>query len=98
MRKYFLSFIVALALHLGIIGLFVINATSDDPVNQKPQKIPEIIEATILDETVVEAKAQELRQQQENKQRVQQKKNDEVARQLRKEKQRLQRVKDKRLQ
>ena len=97
MRKYFLSFLLALSLHLGIIGLFVMNISTDMPVASKPKKVQEIIEATILDETVVEAKAQELRQQQENKKQAQQKQKDDVARQLTQEKKRLQQAKNRRL-
>ena len=98
MHKYFLSFLLALSLHLGIIGLFVMNISTDMPVASKPKKVQEIIEATILDETVVEAKAQELRQQQENKKRAQQKQKDDVDRQLKQEKKRLQQAKNRRLQ
>ena len=98
MRKYFLSFIVALALHLGIIGLFAINISTDKLVVNKPKKVPEIIEATILDETVVEAKAKELHQQEVNTKRAQQQQKDDVARQLKLEKKRLQEAKNRRLQ
>ncbi len=98
MRKYFLSFLLALTLHLGIIGLFVMNISTDIPVASKPQKVQEIIEATILDETVVEAKAQQLRKQKEDKKRAQQKQKDDVTRQLKQEKDHLQQLKNKRLQ
>lgn len=97
MRKYLLSFIIALALHLGIIGLFALNISTHESVAIKPEKSPEIIEASILDETVVEAKALQLRQQKENKNRLQQQQKDKFATQLKQEKKRLQLAKNKRL-
>ncbi|RLA16501.1 MAG: hypothetical protein DRQ62_16140, partial [Gammaproteobacteria bacterium] len=99
MAKYFLSFILALALHLSIIALFVFNAPMDDQsVAVKKKPAPVIIDAMILDESVVTAKANELKQQQEKKKRRLQKQQDDYARQLEQEKQHLKQLKDKRLQ
>ena len=97
MHKYLLSFILALALHMAIMGLFVINNISDEAVAVAPKKLPEIISASILDEAMVEAKAKELRQQQADKKRTRQQQKDKLAQQLKQEKQRLQDAKNKRL-
>ncbi len=99
MRKYFLSFLLAFTLHLSIIALFIFNAT-DKPSHPKKQKLaPEtIITATILDETLVVAKANELKQQQESKKRLQQKKKDDYARQLKQQKQQLKKIKEQHIQ
>lgn len=71
MSKYFLSFLLALSLHLSIIALFVFSIPTDTPpvIVKKPE--PVIIEATILDESAITAKANELKQQQEKKKRLQ---------------------------
>lgn len=99
MAKYFVSFLLALGLHLGIIALFIINATSDTPVlSVKKQEAPVIIDAMILDESVVTAKANELKQQQDKKQRQQQKQQDDYAKKLAQEKQHLKQLEDKRQQ
>ena len=99
MSKYFLSFLLALTLHLSIIALFVFNASLEAPApSAKQKKAPEIIEATILDESLVTAKASELKQQENNKKRLQQKQQDDYVRQLEQEKNQLQQLKDKRLQ
>lgn len=97
MQKYFLSFIVALALHLSIIGLFMLNISADAPVKPLRAEIPEIISARILDENLVEAKAQELKQQKQDKKRYQQQQKDDVARQIKQEKKRLQQAKERRI-
>jgi len=98
MHKYFLPFLLALTLHLAVIGVFVINTSSSETKVDKTEKAPEIIAATILDETLVTAKAQELRQQQENKQRTQQKQRDDLDRQLKQEEKRLLQTKNSRIQ
>lgn len=99
MAKYFVSLLLALSLHLGIIALFVINASSDTPVPSVQKKeAPVIIDAMILDESVVTAKANELKQNQEKKQRQQQQQQDDYAKKLAQEKQRLKQLKDKRQQ
>jgi colicin import membrane protein len=98
MSKYFLSFLLALSLHLSIIALFVFSIPTDTPpvIVKKPE--PVIIEATILDESAITAKANELKQQQEKKKRLQQKQQQDYASKLAAEKQQLQQLKDKRLQ
>ncbi len=98
MHKYVLSFILALALHMAIMALFVINNLGDDPVKVEAKKTAEIISASILDETLVEAKAEELRQQQADKRRVRQQQKDGLARELKQEKKRLELAKNKRLE
>ncbi|TXK93160.1 protein TolA [Methylococcaceae bacterium HT4] len=99
MRKYFLPFLQSLALHLSIIALFFLNASIETPdPSAKQKKAPEIIKATILDESVVIAKANELKQQQENKKQLQKQQRDDYARKLEQEKHHLQQLKDQRLQ
>ena len=99
MRKYFLSFLQSLALHISIIGLIIFNSSTDAPVTVSQQKqVPEIIEATILDESLVIAKANELKQQQEHKKQRQQKQKEDYAKKLEQEKNQLQQLKNKRLQ
>lgn len=89
MHKYFPSFIIALALHLSILGLFFIGSSEQEIAKKQPIKLPEIINATVLDETVVTAKAQQLREQQATQKRVQKQKSDRVAWELKREKQRV---------
>lgn len=97
MRKYFSSFFLALLLHLGIISLFMLNISEDTPTPAKQKKMPEIIQASIMDENLVIAKAQQLKQQQESTKHQQQQQKDAVAKQIKQEKKRLQQAKNNRL-
>lgn len=99
MGKYILAFLLALTLHACIIGLFILYAPSNDKTPRLRKKdVPVIIDAQILDESVVTAKAQELKQRETEKKRQQQKQQDEYARKLAQEEIRLQQIKDKHAQ
>lgn len=97
MRQYFSSFLLSLILHLGIIGIFIFNVASTPNTLEKPQEMPDIIEASILDETLVQAKAHELKQQQTKRKNQQKQQKEAIKKQLLKEKKTLQRAKQKRL-
>jgi len=98
-KKYSLFFLLALAGHLSILGLFALNYTpaADTEVKQE-QKIPEIIQASILDETRVTQKAEELKQAQVTKKYLQKQQKDKLSQQIEKEQQRLKTAQNKRKQ
>lgn len=98
MGKYFLSFLLALTLHLGIIALSVFSLSKEATVSVKPKETSVIIEAMILDENIITAKAQELKQRQENKRHLQAKQQQKYARKLAQEKHQLQQLKKQRQQ
>ncbi|MDT8425751.1 MAG: cell envelope integrity protein TolA [Methyloprofundus sp.] len=98
-KKYGLAFILALSLHFSIMGLFAFNFISEPTSTPKIKaEVPEIIEASILDENVVAEKAKELQQAEENKQIQQQQQKDQFAEQLKQEKLRIEQAKTKRLE
>jgi len=98
-NQYSLFFLLALLGHLSILGLFAINYTDAEEPNRKPkQETPEIIQASILDETRVTQKAKELKQAAETKQRLQKRQKDQLAEQIKQEKLRLKTAKNQRKQ
>ncbi len=98
-KKYSLAFILALSLHFSIIGLFAFNFISEPtPTPKVQEKVPEIIEASLLDENVVAEKAKELKQAEEKKLNQQQQQKDQLAEQLKQEKLRIAQAKTKRLE
>jgi len=100
LQKYAFAFILALSLHFIIIGLFAFNFTSEPVPMLKAQdkdKVPEIIEASILDENAVVEKAKELQQTEEKKLKQRQQQKALFAKQLKQEKLRIKQVKAKRL-
>jgi colicin import membrane protein len=98
LQKYALAFILALSLHFLIIGLFAFNFISEPvPMPKAQDKVPEIIEASILDENVVAEKAKELQQVEEKKRNQQQQQKELLAKQLKQEKLRIKQAKAKRL-
>jgi len=98
-KQYRLFFLLALAGHLSIIGLFAINYTAvDEPEIKQEQKTPEIIQASILDETRVTQKAEELKQAQATKKNLQKRQKEKLAQQIEREQQRLQVAQNKRKQ
>jgi len=97
-NKYSLAFILALSLHFSIIGLFAFNFISEPtPTPQVQEKVPEIIEASILDENIVAEKAKELQQAEEKRLNQRQQQKDRFAKQLKQEKLRIEQAKTKRL-
>jgi len=98
LQQYSGSFLLALFLHIGMMSLFIVSALFQEEAEEKVvQKTPEMIEAAILDDAQVTAKAAELRQAEENKQRAQKHQQDKIAEQLKQEKRRLQQAKAQRL-
>ena len=98
-KQYSLFFLLALAGHLSILGLFAINYTiADEPEVKQQPKTPEIIQASILDETRVTQKAEELKQAQTTKKRLQKRQKDKLVQQIEKEQQRLKSAQNKRKQ
>lgn len=95
-KQYQLFFLIAFMGHLSILGLFSLNYHNENPVVKVQSETPEIIQASLLDETRVIQKAKELKQAQETKKRLQQKQKDNITRQIKKERQLLQAAKDKR--
>jgi colicin import membrane protein len=97
-KQYRLFFILALAGHLSILGLFSLNYKSSDLliVKIKQKKTSDIIQASLLDETRIIQKAQEFKQAQDAKKRLQKKQKAKIAQQIKKEKRRLQVAKNKR--
>ncbi|NOQ17435.1 MAG: cell envelope integrity protein TolA [Methyloprofundus sp.] len=95
--KYRFFFLFALAGHLSILGLFALNYNSDEkPIVKVKQETPEIIRASLLDETRVTQKAKELKQAQETKKRLQRRQKDKITQQIKKEQKLLQATKDRR--
>jgi len=98
LQKYAFAFILALSLHFSIMGLFAFNFISEPtPTHQVQEKVPEIIEASILDENVIAEKAKELQQAEEKKLNQRQQQKDRFSEQLKQEKLRIEQVKTKRL-
>jgi len=98
-KKYSLFFLLALVGHLSILGLFAINYTiADEPEVKQQPKMPEIIQASILDETRVTQKAEELKQAQTTKKHLQKQQKDKLSQQIEKEQQRLKTAQNKRKQ
>lgn len=97
LQKYTLSFILAISLHLFILGLFVVNfgAEKKDLI-QKP--IPEIIQASVLDDKKIIAEARRLKTKEKNKQLARQKRQKILENRLKREQALLQNTRKKRVQ
>jgi len=86
-QKFGFYFLIALSLHLGILGLFGFNIESEpELIQHKP--IPEIIRASILDDEKILQEAHRLKSNEENK-RVLQKKQQTTLENKRKKEQKL---------
>ena len=86
-QKFGFYFLIALSLHLGILGLFGLNVESEpELIQHKP--IPEIIRASILDDEKILQEAHRLKSNEENK-RVLQKKQQTTLENKRKKEQKL---------
>jgi len=98
-KQYTPSFLLALTLHAALMGAFLINLPNlEKPVVQPEETVDEIIQASILDETLIIKKAKELRQAKINKQQIQQKKQQQLANKIKQETVRLQKAKQQRQQ
>ncbi len=93
LHKFGLSFVLALSLHVGLLLLFGFSFGSEPQVKtQKP--LPEIIQASVLDDEQIIQEAERLKQVEADKQQKQQ----QVAEQRAAEERRLQQLRDKRQQ
>lgn len=96
-HKFGVAFLLALALHLTIVLLFGINFFSEaEIVKQKP--LPEIIQASILDDGKILEEAKRLKIKEENKRNTQKKQQQELENKRKKEQQLLQNAKKQRIQ
>lgn len=94
LQKFKLSFIQAFSLHLGIIALFVISIFSTATVEKQKKPIPEIIQASILDESKIQEEAERQKQQEIDKLQVEQKRKQLLEEQLQQEQQRINKLKE----
>jgi colicin import membrane protein len=96
-QKFSVSFSLALALHLAILAMFGINFSSENEVvRQKP--LPELIQASVLDDAKIMEEAERLKTKQKNKQIAQNKRQQELENKRKKEQKLLQSARKKRLQ
>lgn len=96
-QKHPLSLVLALSLHLFILSLFVVNfgAEKKDLI-QKP--IPEIIQASVLDDKKIIAEARRLKTKEKNKQLARQKRQKTLENKRKREQALLQKARKKRMQ
>ena len=96
-QKFSFSFGLALTLHLTILALFGISFSDESEViRQKP--LPEIIQASMLDDAKIVEEAERLKAKQENKQIAQKKQQQALENKRKKEQKLLQSARKKRLQ
>jgi len=96
-QKFGLSFILALSLHLMIFGAFGINLADEaELIKQKP--LPEIIQASILDDHKIQQEAERLKTNEENKRIAQDKRQQNLENKRKKEQKLLADAKKKRQQ
>jgi len=97
MQKFGSSFVLALSLHLGILGFFIFGFEHQPEVEiQKP--VPEIIKASVLDDNQVIAEAQRLKQHEIDKKLAQQRKQQALDKKRKQEQKLLQQAREKRQQ
>ena len=90
------AFFKALALHGLLLGLFALSFNQRQTL-VKTQPVPEIIEASVLDEAQVEAQARQLREQEESQRIAEQQRKQKIADELQREKKRLEQIRQKRI-
>lgn len=96
-QKFSVSFGLALTLHLAILAMFGIGFSSEsEVVRQKP--LPELIQASILDDAKIIEEAERLKTKQKNKQLAQKKQQQTLENKRKKEQKLLQSARKKRLQ
>lgn len=95
-RETWIAFFKALALHGLLLGLLVLSFVRQQ-TQVKPRPRPEIIQASVLDETQVEEQARRLREQEQQQRSAEQKRQRKIAEELRREKKRLEQVRQKRI-
>ena len=96
-QKFSLSFVLALTLHLTILAFFGMSFSGESEI-VKVQPVPEIIQASILDDVKIQQEAHRLKQKKEQQRLKRQKKQKELDKKLKKEQQRLRNAKKKRQQ
>jgi colicin import membrane protein len=94
LKKFRFSFIQALAFHLSILGLFALSFFSTEPVNKTKKHIPEIIQASIMDESKIQEEAERQKQHEITKLQNEQKRKKLLEDELKKERQRIKQLKE----
>jgi len=98
-QKFATSFALALILHFSILALFGISFISESENETVTQKsMPEIIQASMLDDEKIQIEAQRLRSDEQHKQVVQQDKQRKLDNAFKKQQQRLEQAKKQRVQ
>jgi len=98
-QKFSVSFALALTLHITILALFGISFVSDsDNETVKQKLLPEIIQASMLDDEKIQQEAERLKFNENNKRLKDHKKQKALENKLQKEQKRLELAKNKRLQ
>jgi len=95
-QKYSISFGLALALHLTILGLFGLSF-SDETELVKHKPLPEIIQASMLDDEKIQLEAERLKRNESNKKLTQKNKQREIEQQRKKEQALLNQAKKQRI-
>ena len=94
-KKLKVPLVWSLALHISLLGAFAISFEPESVV-VKAKPVPDIIQATILDEKTVVEESERLKTNEKNKKLAQQKKQHDLALKLKREEQRLQQLKQQR--
>ncbi len=97
MHRFGVSFGLAMALHFSLLLLFGFSFDSEPEV-KKQQPLPEIIQASVLDDEQVIQEAERLKQVEADQQRTKEKQQRELASQRAAEEKKLQQAREKRLQ
>ena len=95
--KFSRSFVLALTLHVLLLSVFILSFDSDSPIMES-RPAPEIIDATVIDETQVEAEAQRLKLEEENKRLQEQQRQQQLEAKRQQEEERLNQLKQQQLQ
>ncbi|MCK5831810.1 MAG: cell envelope integrity protein TolA [Methylococcales bacterium] len=95
-KKYGFTFTLAVAFHLGILAMFGISYFSEPEIAEvKP--LPEIIQATVLDDVTIMEEAKRLKDNKKNKEIAQQEKQKKLEDNRKKEEKLLNKAKEKRI-
>jgi len=95
-QKYAVSFALALGLHLTILAMFGINLTDEtELVKQKP--LPEIIQASMLDDNKIQQEADRLKLKEKTQKNIQDNKRRELEKKRKKEQTLLDKAKKQRI-
>lgn len=98
-QKFTASFVLALLLHFSILAMFGVSFFSESKTELiKQNPLPEIIQASLLDDGKIELEAERLKDEETSKQAAQQEKQKKLENKLKKEQRRLDKIKKQRLQ